>query len=255
MQSNPQDRLNEHLLEHDFDYDEGHRERYLTAKTIAEHYARAENAVAVLSNMGCDVSYICYGHLGEKLGLGRCDQNDEVESIWEQKLLDRVHPDDVAEKVAWELRFIAYLQQLPISERSDYYLQHFLRIQDADGTYHYLRHRIFYLDYDHAGHVLLALCLYTAVAQSQGTAGIVCSLSDTLVRDSGRSTQGLLSERERSILEQISRGLASKQIADALCLSVNTVNNHRQNIMRHLNCQNTTQAVSVARALGLLSPQ
>ena len=63
---------------------------------------------------------------------------------------------------------------------------------------------------------------------------------------------GLLSERECEILRHISQGWLSKQIADALRISVNTVNNHRQNILRKLLCQNTTEAVGVARKLGLL---
>ena len=252
MASTKQDKLTADLLHHEFDYDEEHRERYLSAKIVAEYYSKAESAISVLSNMGCDISYICYGRLGEKLGLGCRDEVEEVESIWEKKILDRVHPDDTAEKIAWELRFLAFLKDIPVSERPIYYLQHFLRIKDGDGTYHYLRHRIFYLDYDHEGNVLLALCVYTPVAQSQGSAGIVNSLSDTIVRGTERSTQGILSERERGILEHISRGKASKQIAETLCLSTNTVNNHRQNIMRKLNCQNTTEAVSVARALGLI---
>jgi hypothetical protein len=43
-----------------------------------------------------------------------------------------------------------------------------------------------------------------------------------------------------------------QQIADQLCISANTVNNHRQNIMHKLHCKNTTEAIDVARRLGLL---
>ena len=65
--------------------------------------------------------------------------------------------------------------------------------------------------------------------------------------------QGLLSVRECEILKQISSGKASKQIADALNISINTVNNHRQNIIRKLHCQNTAEAIVVASKLGILS--
>ena len=247
-----QKKLNERLLAHDFDSTVVHQQRYAQAKTMAEHYTTTENAVAVLSDMVQDLSYICYGRLGEKLGLGTRTETEEVDSIWEKKILDRIHPDDVAEKLAWELQFLSFIRQQPVSERANYYLQHFLRIQDLEGHYHYLRHRIFYLDFSADDNVTLVLCLYTAVNQSKGTAGIINSLEDTVVNDAAHATQGILSERERGILLQISRGLPSKQIADALNISINTVNNHRQNIMRKLNCQNTTQAVGVARALGLL---
>lgn len=244
------ERLTKQLLEHDFEYDLDRWQQYQSAKLIAEHYAVAENAVAVLSNMACNLSYICYGRLGRKLGLG--DESEEVESIWEKKILERIAPDDVAEKIAWELQFLTFVKQKPIEERRDYYLQHYLRIRDAEDKYHTLRHRILYLDSDTEGNVMLALCLYTAHGEQQNSAGIYCSLDDTRVRSESICTQGLLSERECEILGHISQGMPSKQIADALCISANTVNNHRQNIMRKLNCQNTTEAVSVARRLGLI---
>lgn len=242
--------LNERLLNHDFGSDQQFCLRYSEARIVAAHYAVAENAIAVLSNMPADVSYICYGRLGEKLGIG--NGVEEVESIWEKKLLERIQPDDVAEKIAWELQFIAFMKQVPADRRADYYLQHFVRIRDAHGNYVAIRHRIFYLDYDADGNVRLTLCLYTAAGSNAGVTGIVHSLDDTLASDSALNVQELLSQREREVLSLIARGKASKQIADALCISVNTVNNHRQNILRKLHCQNTAEAVVVAGKLGAL---
>lgn len=116
-----------------------------------------------------------------------------------------------------------------------------------------VRHRIFYLDYDADGNVLLTLCLYSVVGQNAGVAGIVHSLDDTLANNPSVGLQGLLSVRERGILEQISSGKASKQIADLLNISINTVNNHRQSILHKLHCRNTAEAVVVAGKLGILS--
>ena len=94
---------------------------------------------------------------------------------------------------------------------------------------------------------------YAASAQNSGTTGIINSLTDTAVNRSDISMAGLLTKREIEILEPLSHGLASKQIAQALSISICTVNNHRQNIMRKLHCQNTTEAVMVAKRLGLLN--
>ena len=60
--------LNKRLLNHNFSRDAGCGIHYEAAKIVAEHYANAENAIAVLSDMASDVSFICYGRLGEKLG-------------------------------------------------------------------------------------------------------------------------------------------------------------------------------------------
>lgn len=43
-----------------------------------------------------------------------------------------------------------------------------------------------------------------------------------------------LSEREREIVICVAKGLANKEIADSLCLSINTVTTHRRNIARKL---------------------
>ncbi|MDE5998869.1 MAG: helix-turn-helix transcriptional regulator [Bacteroidaceae bacterium] len=44
-----------------------------------------------------------------------------------------------------------------------------------------------------------------------------------------------LSEREREIVVCVAKGLSNKEIADRLCLSINTVTTHRRNIARKLN--------------------
>lgn len=44
----------------------------------------------------------------------------------------------------------------------------------------------------------------------------------------------LLSEREKDIVVCVAKGLSNKEIADVLCLSINTVTTHRRNIARKL---------------------
>jgi len=61
-----------------------------------------------------------------------------------------------------------------------------------------------------------------------------------------------LSFREKEILQMLAKGLISKQIADKLFISVNTVNTHRQRIIEKLNVSNTTEAVQYAGSLGLI---
>lgn len=61
-----------------------------------------------------------------------------------------------------------------------------------------------------------------------------------------------LSLREKEILQLLAKGLISKQIADQLYISVNTVNTHRQRIIGKLEVSNTTEAVQHAAKLGLI---
>jgi DNA-binding CsgD family transcriptional regulator len=61
-----------------------------------------------------------------------------------------------------------------------------------------------------------------------------------------------LSFREKEILQLLAKGLISKQIADKLFISVNTVNTHRQRIIEKLDVSNTAEAVQYAGRLGLI---
>lgn len=60
-----------------------------------------------------------------------------------------------------------------------------------------------------------------------------------------------LTNREKEILSLIAAGLISKEIADKLFISVNTVNTHRQRIIEKLNVSNTYEAIRYAHERGL----
>lgn len=61
-----------------------------------------------------------------------------------------------------------------------------------------------------------------------------------------------LSKRERTILQLIAAGLSNREIAEQLCLSVNTVKAHAWNINSKLGTERRTQAVAQAQRQGLL---
>jgi DNA-binding CsgD family transcriptional regulator len=65
------------------------------------------------------------------------------------------------------------------------------------------------------------------------------------------NTKSILSDREISVLKWIHEGLLSKEIAEKLCISVHTVNTHRQRILEKLKVDTSMEAVKYATALGL----
>ena len=62
-----------------------------------------------------------------------------------------------------------------------------------------------------------------------------------------------LTERERQILRLIAEGSTSQHIADALTLSVNTVNTHRRHVMEKLNLHNRADLIRYAVRKGLVT--
>jgi DNA-binding NarL/FixJ family response regulator len=63
-----------------------------------------------------------------------------------------------------------------------------------------------------------------------------------------------LTGRECEVLRMIFRGLANKEVAAELCISVKTVEYHVANILGKLEAANRTQAVVAALEQGLLDP-
>ena len=61
-----------------------------------------------------------------------------------------------------------------------------------------------------------------------------------------------LSKREYEVLQEISRGLSNKEIADKLFVSESTVKTHVSNLLVKLDAQRRTQAVRIARQLNIL---
>jgi len=62
-----------------------------------------------------------------------------------------------------------------------------------------------------------------------------------------------LSKRETEILSMLAhRGSTNKEIAEALCISENTVKSHFANIMWKMNVRNRQQAANLAREIGIL---
>jgi two-component system, NarL family, response regulator NreC len=89
------------------------------------------------------------------------------------------------------------------------------------------------------------------------------SLARTLVQDylarreqpgalPGRQGFEELTEREREVLTLIAEGRSNQEIADALVISIKTVNRHRENIMAKLNLHSRVDLVRYAIEKGLI---
>lgn len=61
-----------------------------------------------------------------------------------------------------------------------------------------------------------------------------------------------LSAKESEILEMISNGLTTKEIADKLIISTRTVETHRVNMMKKLDVKNTAELIKKATKLSLI---
>jgi DNA-binding NarL/FixJ family response regulator len=95
----------------------------------------------------------------------------------------------------------------------------------------------------------------------QGEIYIAPGLSETLTDDWVKIQKGyakpvyeneLLTNREREVLKMIAEGKSNREIAEALFISVRTVDHHRANIMEKLQLRKTADLVKYAMHRGYL---
>ena len=90
------DILKKEFSKQDFEKGQPYAEMLDRYKDIACNYARMENAIAVLSDLRTNTSYIYYGGFSQTLGIDKSGKENKVSSIWEEEVFKLIHPDDLA---------------------------------------------------------------------------------------------------------------------------------------------------------------
>lgn len=248
--------LNEKLLKQVFNDDEPAPLSLSHYQYTAYMYSRIENSIAVLSDMKANKSYIYNGNVAKELGLIRSGLSEEINSIWEEEIFSKVHPDDLLDKHLLELQFFNMLKNMPVSERIHYQVKSRIRILDEKGEYKFIRHRMFYVCSLSNGSLWLALCLYNFLDEElpieKPECIIVNSATGEIIKPDNQKSNNILSIREKETLQLIRKGKMSKEIADLFNISINTVNRHRQNILEKLRVNNSLEACRIAELMHLI---
>lgn len=215
-----------------------------TYKQRALAYSQMEGAIAVLSDMQENKSFIYKSAAADELGLKLDEDPAEIDSIWEEEMLKKIHPDDRLKKYIHELRFFKLMNSMQIPERAAYSVVSKIRMKDKNDTYRWVKHRMFYVYSPDNGRLRLAFCIYNMALTPSNVPDfmIVNVIKGEVVVKDKLDYKNILSPRELEILKCIGEGYASKEIAGILSISINTVNRHRQNILEKLKVKNSTQA-------------
>lgn len=243
--------LSESLLNQKFDIGSNKVEILEHCKCVAQMYSQVEHAIAVLSDLKANTSYIYKGYMAETLGI-QPSTDGVINSIWEEEIFERIHPDDLFERHLLELNFFQLIKSLPISERNKYHTSSIIRMKDKNGQYQSVRHRTFYLHSTPNGSLWLDMCLYNLAPEklvNQGINGYIVDItSGKIISPDTNACSKILSKREKEILNLISEGKLSKEIANQLSISIHTVSRHRQNILEKLNVNSSIEAISLAKS-------
>lgn len=174
------------------------------------------------------------------------------------ELLDsKIHPDDFFEYKKNLLRVGEFIMQLPNEERTKYRHIYELRIRNTQEEYVWVSWERQPFQTDKSGNLWLMLGILHVLSNQNDRTGIKSffinpATGEHIPFDSPKEPSFELTAREKQILQCLQQGLLSKEIADKLCISTNTVNIHRQNILHKMKVNNSLEAVDKGRKSGIL---
>lgn len=171
-----------------------------------------------------------------------------------------IHPDDLPLLFKAGIYYITLGFSLEDKTSSKDYKTIFdYRVRGKDGNYVRIIEQQVPLEFDKAGNIWLALSMVDLSPDKDISAPFRGRLKNQRTgelfffppEEDTVKASVMLTSREQEILQLISQGLISKEIADKLYISVNTVNTHRQRIIEKLNVSNTYEAIRYGNERGL----
>jgi DNA-binding CsgD family transcriptional regulator len=170
-----------------------------------------------------------------------------------------IHPDDLQFVLETDAMVYRFYSDLTFNEKKDFKLVYNFRTKTVEGFYKHFMHQSIVLEQDINGRTWLTLVishlLSDRVSNQMLQRRLINMKTGKLYLFNGINEAGsdiILTKRETEVLNLIARGYDSINIADKLKISINTVNNHRQNILRKTKTENTTQAMLHCKRLGII---
>lgn len=226
------------------------------AKAQASAYAQATEGIAVISDYSKNVCHIYSGKFGQVFFCLPPYLFDD-HSAFEDIIFHRVLKEDLLERHVLELRFLNFLKTLPADKRLDYQASCLMRLPvNVSGKIVTILHTTRQIGCLPDGSALCGICTHIPIPQPyKDRSGGIVNIATGEAMGSEQyeeSTSNLLSRRQTEVLSLLAKGMASKQIAERLYISLNTVNRHRQDILLALRVSNTAAAVETALRMQLV---
>jgi DNA-binding CsgD family transcriptional regulator len=170
----------------------------------------------------------------------------------------RFHPEDYIINTA-SIEARKYLSRQPAESRTNFKLVHEFRIKNDNDEWIRMIVQDQNIELDTKGNLWLNMKLIDlSPVQDLETPGKTVfrnmTTGEVIFTFEGKKEKNAenLSDREKQVLGMVAKGLRSKEISNQLFISVNTVNNHRKNLLKKLGVSNSSEAVNTAIKLGIV---
>ncbi|HVT84229.1 MAG TPA: LuxR C-terminal-related transcriptional regulator, partial [Chitinophagaceae bacterium] len=234
--------------------------RFKTSRTIPARYAPVTYLLDYSNRKYLYVDEACFDLMGYT-------SNYFVESGLDT-YKDQWHPDDykILNEKVYPGNF-NFLKTIPLNEYNDYIFSHNHRLRNARGEYITVLQRTSFIAGSTAGKPAGAIGVVFDISHFKNDLNIVHTIEKVIQYEHGTLNKLIekkiypvsetvyissLSKRELEILQLISEGLNSKQIAEKMNISLNTVSNHRKNMLHKTNSKTSAELLNHAVRHGML---
>lgn len=170
------------------------------------------------------------------------------------------HPDDLKQTMTFVTKIFQILFDLDNDKRKNNNITVYARVKNGTGNYIWNSLQYPALYFDEMGNFLYGMALYTNVNHlMKPDAEPMMTILDTTnkthqvfmcyspLNELGvQKTAPIVSKREKEIIALLSQGKASKQISDILGITKNTVDNHRQRLLKKFDVTSSAELVMKA---------
>ena len=164
-----------------------------------------------------------------------------------------VPPEDLNMLLEINEKGFEFYYNLPAERRHKGYISYDFRIRHKNGSIILINHKLTPVILNEAGNLWISLCLVTlSTARKPGNMFILMQDEGVKYNYSFKTKKFLpaknnpLSQTEKLIIQHLSMGNSSQEIAKLLSITENTVKFHKKNIFRKLDVKNSNEAVYLA---------
>lgn len=156
-------------------------------------------------------------------------------------MLSIIHPEDLPYFIDFETKVTDFFNQLPPDKVLKYKVTYDYRVRRKNGGYIRLLQQVVTIQSDENGAVMRVLGVHTDITHLKKENGSTLSFVGLEGEPSYHNVsvglaaldlkQDVFTKREKEILEKIAEGKKTKEIADELFISIQTVHTHRKNML------------------------
>jgi len=174
-----------------------------------------------------------------------------------EMIYETIHPADRREAVMATIDAISTLLEMKITEPGTVTVNVNFRFQKKDGSYIMVLRQTSAVTVDEDGHLLQSMAIITDIDHLSKGLGVEGKMVENetgriLYHKKYSEKETLFSNREREVIRMIATGQNSKEIANSLFISHNTVLTHRRNILSKAELRNTAELLLYSKEHGII---